>query len=108
MELSPDGWTAGVRPAGLLVTNSGDDTLVQELRLSVDAKAGEYPIRVFVDDGGQLETLIFERPEEKYVELPPVRPRSERLFIVWTDKAWSPEGSDTRQLGVRSLPSDER
>ncbi|MCZ6507386.1 MAG: hypothetical protein O7A04_04980 [Acidobacteria bacterium] len=101
--LSPDGWTDGVRPAGLIVKNLDESPSVQELMLAVHAEAPEYPIRVFVDDGEQVETVRFDRSETRKIELRPVPSQSLRLFIIWSEKAWSPGNNDQRQLGVRIL-----
>ena len=101
--LSRDGWTVGVRPAGLIVTNQGDSPLVQEFRLAVHARAADYPIRVFVDDGEQLQTFLFERRDRREVKLAAVPARSSRLVTVWSDKSWSLGRQDDRQHGVRIL-----
>ena len=101
--LSRDGWTDGVRPAGLIVKNLDESPRVQELMLAVHAEASEYPIRVFVDDGEQVETVRFDQSETRKIELRPVLPQSSRLFIIWSEKAWSPGSNDRRQLGVRIL-----
>ena len=106
--LSAAGWTAGSRPAGLIVTNQGVSPLVQKFRLAVHAKAADYPIRVFVDDGERLRTFLFERKDRIEVELAAVSTRSSSLVIVWTDKAWSPGGDEDLNRGVRILaPSRE-
>ncbi len=101
--LSPDGWTHGSRPAGLIVENPDESASFPRVRLAVNAPPPDYPIRVFVDDGDGIETVLFDERGIRKVELRPVPPRSSRLFIIWSEKAWSPEGQDSRQLGVRVL-----
>ena len=100
--LSRDGWTDGVRSAGLIVKNPDDRASVQELNLTVRAAASEYPIRVFVDDGEQVETVRFDQGGTRRIRLRPVPQRSSRLVLVWSDKAWSSSNTnDSRRLGVR-------
>ncbi len=107
--LSPDGWTYGVRPAGLIVRNPDERPWVQELRLSVGAALPEYPIRVFVDDGDQVETVRFDQHGSRKIQLRPVPERSSRLIIVWSDKAWSPRNKNAeRRLGVRIRASVQK
>ena len=99
--LRSGGWTYGTRPAGLVVMNSTDSPRGQEIELTVLAPVGSYPIEVSVDDGGQVETIVFERRGTRLVALRPVPPRSSRLVTVWSDKAWVHGSDDTRELGVR-------
>ena len=100
--LSRDGWTYGVRPAGLIVMNPDERPWAQELTLSVGAAQPEYPIQVFLDDGDLVETVRFDQPANRKIQLRPVPERSSRLIIVWSDKAWSPRNkNDQRELGVR-------
>jgi hypothetical protein len=101
--LSPDGWTQGDRAAGLIVENGDESPLVQELTLAVHADSPDYPIRVFVDDGEQVETVRFDRRGSRKIELRPVPARSRRLFIVWSEKAWAPARNEQRKLGVKIL-----
>lgn len=104
--LSLDGWTHGTRPAAILVENVKEDPSVHRIKLAVNAKVADYPIRVFLDDGEEVQTVVFARSGRRDIELPPVPPLSTRLFIIWCDKAWSPEGKDARQLGVRIIAPD--
>lgn len=95
-----DGWTRGVSPAGLLVDNRAPGPLAQKITLEIGDPTRTLPMQVFIDDGERVETIRFERAQPRTVELSPVGPFSVRLFIVWTDTAWTPEGADRRELGV--------
>jgi hypothetical protein len=101
--LSPDGWTHGDRPAGLIVQNPNAESSRARIRLAVNAPPRDYPIQVFIDDGDSVQTVLFEKKGVRKVDLQPVPPLSRRLLIVWSDKAWSPGGKDPRMLGVRLL-----
>jgi hypothetical protein len=101
--LSPDGWTHGDQPAGLIVHNPNEESTRPRVRLAVNAPPKDYPVRVFVNDGETVETIVFTHKDLRKVELRPLPPLSTRLFIIWSDKAWSPGGKDPRMLGVRLL-----
>lgn len=104
--LSPDGWTDGVEPAGLILKNTTDGPLVEELLLTVRAPASYYPIRIYVDDGETVETVRFDKGRTRRIRLRSVPRGESRLVLVWSDKAWPPrKESDPRQLGVRIRPA---
>jgi hypothetical protein len=106
--LTPDGWTNGTQPAGLVLRNLDPRPLARELSLTVGAPAPEYPIQVSIDDGVQLETVRFEEAGTVTIRLRPVPPRSTRLIVIWSDTAWtSATNRDRRQLGVHVSVSAE-
>ncbi len=92
-----DGWTFGLSPAGIVVDNGDPSPLRQKITLDVGDTRRELPVRVFIDDGERVETIRFEQAQPRTIELAPVAPFTTRLFIVWSDTAWTPS---QRQLGV--------
>ena len=97
-----DFWTYGTSAAGLLVVNEGDEPVRRELVVRSGIER-EFPFRFHIDDGDATHDYRFDASGAMPVELPPVPPRSERLFIVWSDRAavrkWG------RQVGVLLQPS---
>jgi arylsulfatase A-like enzyme len=101
-----DAWTRGDRPAALVVRNRGGRALVA--RLAVHSGEGrEFPVTFYVEDGESTQQYIFTKPGSSRVELAPVRPRAERLFVVWTDQPWTPDSPDRRVLGIKLSPADD-
>ena len=99
--LSGDRWTVGGGPAGIAVNNWSDRPLPLELKVGCGAfKKESLPITAIIDDGKNKQEKVFNHPGETPVTLPPVPPRSKRLFIVTTDKSWTPGTHDKRWLGV--------
>ncbi len=98
--LTRDRWTEGDEPAALVVTNSLDTALVPELRVGCHAGPDELPLTATVDDGQEPLIITFDQPGEREVALTPVPRHSRRLFIISTDRTWTPGSSDPRQLGV--------
>ena len=99
--LSGDRWTVGGQPAGIAVNNWSNRPLPLELKVGCGAYKKEYlPITAIIEDGKTKQEKVFNHPGETPVTLPPVPPRSKRLFIVTTDKTWNPGTHDKRWLGV--------
>ena len=99
--LSGDRWTVGGGPAGIAVNNWSNRALPLELKVGCGAYKKEYlPITAIINDGKTTQKKVFNHPGESPVTLPPVPPRSKRLFIVTTDKTWNPGTHDKRWLGV--------
>ena len=100
--LSGDGWTLDGEPAGLVIENlEGDRDLVLDLNLTCHASPQELPITAVVDDGEEKKELRFSEAGSRLLTLAPVPAGAKRLFIINTDKTWSP-GTDTdnRVLGL--------
>ena len=98
-----DGWTYGESPAALVAINDGDENLTSALRLSSWADAGIYPITVHVEDGDRTTAHRLTGRGAVEIRLAPVPPRSRRLYVVWSDKTWTPGPRDPRSLGVQLL-----
>ncbi len=98
--LSLDHWTQGGVPAALVFTNYDDREVAPELVFSCHAADEEMPVTVLIEDGQRQRKYVFERPGSKQITLSPVAPHTKRLYIVTTDKTWSPGPGDPRRLGV--------
>ncbi len=99
--LSGDRWTVGQRPAGIAVRNRGNKPLDVQARISCNAANPEHlPITAIVDGGQSKQKLIFDSSGEKTISFSAVPPGSEKLFIITTDRTWTPGTHDKRQLGV--------
>ena len=103
---SPDYWTRGTSAAGIVVSNPGPSPKIVQLRLACLAEGADLPIVASVDDGELVRKFRFEKPGFQAITLTPVPPRSDRLFLVWTDRDWSPGGRDKRRLGVKLFPRE--
>lgn len=100
--LAPDRWTRGPRPVAVVVQARAGRAV--RPRFDVLAPAPDAgPARLFVEDGRSVAERSLERPRTT-VELPEVAAGATALYVVWTDAAWTPEGS-RRVFGVRLLPS---
>lgn len=101
--LAPDGWTRGSRPAAVVVRGRAS----RAARPRFDVVSPAMPVggtaTFFVEDGGSVTAVPLHGPRTT-IQLPAVAPGVTALFVVWTDRAWTPEGS-RRVLGVRLLPS---
>lgn len=95
-----DLWTRGTEPAGLVARNEHREPL--RLRLAVHSGRGrDFPVRFHVEDGEETHDYVFERAGPLFVDLAEVPPGSDRLFVIWSDTAWSPGGKEWRSLGVK-------
>jgi hypothetical protein len=101
LEISPDGWSQGTRPAALVVDNRSPAALAQPVTLAIGDATRRLPVEVFVDDGERVVTIRFDRAEPRTVELPAVPPFTTRLLLVWADGEWIPGAADPRALGVQ-------
>jgi len=99
--LSGDRWTVGGEPAGIAVDNWSKRALRLELKVGCGAHTkAVLPITAIIEDGKQKQKKVFNSPGETKVTLPPVPPGTKRLFIVTTDKTWTPGTHDKRWLGI--------
>ena len=96
--LTSDRWTFGVRPAGVAVRNTSSQTRTPKLRVLPGHRGGAFPLTVWIDDGDEARSHVFEGRRGGDIELTAVPPESERLFILWVDRAWQHQ---SRRLGVR-------
>ncbi len=95
-----DGWTRGAQPVGIVVRNPGAVGIAK--RISVHSGSGaEFPLRFFLEDGEATHEFVFTKPGRIEIELGPVVGASERLFIVWAERAWTPGPQDRRSLGIK-------
>ncbi len=102
-----DHWTRGDQPAALVVRNDGRRPRVE--RLAVQSGEGrDFPVRFYIEDGESTQEYLFTEPGRIIADLAPVPPRSERLFVVWTDQAWSPGTQDRRALGIKLSAASDR
>lgn len=101
-----DRWTRGTRPAALVIENRGEIALIPSLRVHGNAKHGDQPFAVLVEDGEQTSSYELTRRRPKRIELSAVAPKSARLYIVWADRGWSPTFLSLRRLGVRVAEVD--
>lgn len=98
-----DAWTYGDAPAAVIVFNDGSETLAPRLGLATWADASVYPITVAIEDGVQTTSHVLSSRGRVEVELSPIPPGWRRLYLVWSDRAWTPGESDPRDLGVKLL-----
>ena len=99
--ISPDNWTVNGEPAGFLISNPDDVPLKAKMMISTGAPPETYPLSLVVMDGAKKETVVFKEMGGQEVTFPEVPAKSKRLFIVDTDKTWTPGTHDKRKLGVR-------
>lgn len=95
-----DFWTRGTQPAGVVIQNPGDHPISRHITV-YSGYDRQFPVRFFVEDGETTREFVFDKPGQLDVELGPVEGGSARLFIVWTDRAWTPGPRDQRSLGVK-------
>ena len=98
--LSLDHWTMGGVPAALVFTNYDDREVAPQLVFSCHAGEDELPVTVIIEDGQRLREYLFEEPGSRQIALSAVSPHTKRLYIVSSDKTWSPGPGDPRRLGV--------
>jgi arylsulfatase A-like enzyme len=95
-----DSWTRGAQPGALLVRNRREQPWAP--RLVIDSgPRDDLPASVLLADGREVREHEFETAGRVVLDLGPVPPRSEALFLVWTDKPWTPGEPDPRWLGIR-------
>lgn len=99
--LSRDHWTRETRPVAVAVRNRGNVALRPGLRVATGSTPDAVPITLFVDDGRDIAEHILDRAGVRTVPLPQVGPGDYMLFVLWTDRAWTPGPQDRRWLGVR-------
>ena len=99
--ISPDNWTVNGEPAAILISNPDDSPLKAKMMVSTGAPPETYPLAFVVLDGDKKEQVIFKEIGGKEITFPEVPPNGKRLFIVDTDKTWTPGTHDKRKLGVR-------
>ncbi len=104
VNLTADAWTRGTAPAAVAVRNPEDTPLAVTLRIACVAPEADLPLRLFIDAGATRQDYSFDKPGFLEVTLASVPPRSDGLFILWTDKAWTPGPHDPRRLGVKLFP----
>jgi hypothetical protein len=98
-----DRWSVGTDPIGIVVENDGQLPARVRLRLGCRAPDRDLPVRVRIDDGRKVAQVDFERLGTTDVLLASIPPGGRQLLLVWSDKAWQPEGVDQRWLGVSVL-----
>lgn len=103
MGLTGDRWTEGTAPAAVVISNRGYRPATWELSLGCDATDADLPLIVIIDHGQRKQRVPITRSGTHTVKLPPVQPYTRRLFILTTDKTWTPGPGDPRRLGVRLL-----
>lgn len=103
--LTADFWTLDGRTAYLTVAAPADRPERPALWLSCFAPDDALPLTARIDGGGRRLTHIFRKPSRVRVDLPEVPRGASRLYVVRTDKTWTPPGGkDNRRLGVRIAP----
>jgi hypothetical protein len=107
VNLTADFWTRGSEPAGLAAANPGTAPTAVRIRLACVAPAAELPITVAIDDGAATTRHTFDAPGFLEVDLGTLASREQRLYILWTDRDWSPGPQDPRRLGVKIFPPTE-
>lgn len=96
-----DHWTYGVSPGFLVVTNTTQHGLAPRLALATWADQDTYPITVSFDDGQSLQRYTLSTRGVHELEFPQLPADATRVYVVRSDKAWSPGGGDQRILGVQ-------
>jgi hypothetical protein len=98
MGTTPDGWTTDKMPGFLLLKPS---RLARKIRLVCNAPAQAYPMTVTLESASEKFFRRFDAPGEIAFEPPERFHDDEHLFVISTDKHWTPGGPDNRRLGVR-------
>ena len=102
--LSADQWTVDGEPAYLVLNNrSSDERLAPTLLLACEAPAAVLPLTVTISDAVHDDVVhTYHQPERRRIELSGIPAGDCAIFVIRTDKTWSPtEGEDRRDLGVR-------
>ena len=103
-----DHWTYGSSPGVLVVTNPEPRVYSPRLGLATWATADVYPITVSIEDGEAIRRHVLPAPGVHEIQLASVAANSTRLYLVQSDKAWSPGGRDPRELGVQLRAAKKR
>ena len=103
--LSPDKWTQNGEPAGLMVHNTGKTAVSHIIDLSCGAPPKKFPITVTIDDGSHKQKVVLKEISNQTVKLPEVAAGKKKLFVIHSDKTWTPGTQDRRVLGVRVMVS---
>jgi len=101
INVSPDNWLVNGEPAGLVVNNTTKWPMAAEINMGCGAPSSRYPITATVDDGQTQQKVVFTDIGNKTVKFHDVPAGKKQLFILTTDKTWTPGNHDKRQLGVR-------
>ena len=103
--LTADFWTTDGRTTYLAVSAPSDRPERPMLWLACDAAGDALPLTAVIDGGGWRFSHTFLEPSRVRVDLPEVPPGASWLYVVQTDKTWTPPGGrDNRRLGVHILP----
>ncbi|MBW1783809.1 MAG: hypothetical protein JRL30_24100 [Deltaproteobacteria bacterium] len=103
---SGDCWTLNGKPGYLLIKGSGEKEVSQKIGLACYADKKDLPLTVTIEDGYRKVSHTFHRAGRVNIRLPKIVPGKSGLFVVKTNKTWSPSGKDDRKLGVRVMISD--
>jgi hypothetical protein len=101
-----DHWTRGDQPAALVVRNDSERPRAAQIAVQ-SRRRGDFPARFSIEDGIATREYVFARAGRLIVDLSPVPPDSEQLFVIRSDRAWHPGKGDRRALGVKLLPTSE-
>ncbi len=97
-----DFWTLDGAPGYLAVRGLPDRPCVRELWAECYAAPGYMPVTVTMKDDVHEVVHVFRKPGRVLLTLPAIPPGEDRIFVVRTDKTWTPKGDrDKRRLGVR-------
>lgn len=99
--LSPDFWTMNMKPAAIVVHNPDERGVTYGLKLECHIPSHLPPVSAFLEANGVKRQIGFKGKDRIKILLPMVPAKSKRLFLLTTDKSWSPGGKDRRNLGVR-------
>ena len=106
VNLTSDRWTRGTQPTALAATNRSRRAREIRLRLACVAKAEDLPITAVVRHGEARQRIVFTEAGFQELELGTLAPGEIRLYLIHSDKAWTPGGKDRRRLGVKLFPPE--
>lgn len=104
VNLTSDRWTRGTQPTGVAARNNSGKPREIRLRLACVAGAEDLPISASVRSGKTSQRVIFTEGGFQDLVLGTLAPGELRLFLIQSDKEWTPKGKDRRRLGVKIFP----
>ncbi|MCH9646721.1 MAG: hypothetical protein K0U98_00705 [Deltaproteobacteria bacterium] len=104
VNLTSDRWTRGTQPTAVAARNPTAQPQEIRLRLACVAESQDLPVTAWIRQGETRQEIPFFEAGTQEVNLGTLAPGEIRLFLIHTDKAWTPAGKDRRRLGVKIFP----
>lgn len=99
--ISADRWTGAAQPAGLIVANRSQRTMIAEIDVVCPKPKAARGIAVTLEAGAAVHSVECSEPGRVRVPIGAVDADSDRLVLVRTDRLWNPGAGDDRMLGVQ-------